>query len=1121
MSGREKTNWKPGAPERPSAGMRNDPAHMPREQIERLVRELRLENAGLRHDLDLFQELYDAAPSGYMTVDARGTVLRVNATMTELLGLPGESIVGRRFSRFVGPGGRRIFLDHQRAVLEQTDGHTCEVPLRRADGETFFAQLDTRLVDGSELAGGRYRCIVSDVTERRLAEEHYQLAFEDNPAPMWIYDERTLRFLAVNDAAVNHYGWTREEFLRLTVMDVRPPEEVPKLLKALKAQRGRRIAFAGEWRHLKKNGTVFDVAVTFSTIRFQGRGARLAMISDVTERRAVEAELRASEGRQAFLVRLSDTLRSLADPVEMEATITRSVGEHLDAAHVGLVSFGDDGFATVERDYTAKGAPSLAGRYHLGKFATTVRSLRRGRSFIVRDLAHASSGSTSERQAIAGLGFAAFVATPIFSEGKLVAMLGVGERKVRHWKDEEVRLVEEAAERAWAGLQRAQAQQALRESEARFRDVLEHSVDAGYRRNLQTGGYDYISPAIKDITGFTAAQIMAHPPEKIFEFIHPADVFHVKRAHKLALKSGKPVRRLEYRFRCKDGSYHWLAESFRVVRDRKGRPLHMIGTVFDISDRKQAEEELRQSQLLARATVEAIPAIVCVLDADGTILDTNQAWRRFARSNGDKQHETTPGVNYLDVCDHVHGLGKEDAARFAAGVRAVAAGQRKAFSMEYDCHSPTEKRWFAGYVSPFRGLGDRRMVVAHVNITAVKLAEERFRTVVESAPDAMVIVDQRGIIRIVNAQAERLFGFRRDELIGAKVEKLVPAGLHKAHSAERRKFTARPATRHMGKGRELRALRKDGSEFPADISLSPLETVTGRLVCAVVRDVTARKRAEQAIRRLNEELEHRVHERTVALQEANEHLRHEMAGRRRLEQEILSISDLERQRIGQDLHDDLGQQIAGAWLMSGALAGSLRSQASPEAGNAESISTTLGRALTLTRTLARGLHPLGVEAGGLPAALGDLAQKTREIFGVPCRFRCSGRGFAFDGPVAANLHRIAQESVTNAMKHGKASHVEIKLTARDGKLTLAITDDGSGFDPANDRHGGMGLRIMRYRADIIGGTLEVRARKGGGTEVVCSLPLPPQNPKGNVSGASPASQREVRSSGSTARVSSK
>jgi signal transduction histidine kinase len=234
-------------------------------------------------------------------------------------------------------------------------------------------------------------------------------------------------------------------------------------------------------------------------------------------------------------------------------------------------------------------------------------------------------------------------------------------------------------------------------------------------------------------------------------------------------------------------------------------------------------------------------------------------------------------------------------------------------------------------------------------------------------------------------------------------------------------------------------------------------------------------------------LESRVHERTSALSRANEKLRKEIAARHRLEKEILEISEREQQRIGRDLHDDLGQRLVGISYMSHLLANALSANGAPEAPQATKITALLNDALGLTRSLARGLHPVALKSGGLMAALADLAERTAEMFQVGCRFTGPADEPRLSDSVATHLYRIAQEAVTNAVNHGKADIIIIKLDAAREHSVLSVADNGTGMPKLNPRRKGMGLRIMNYRADVIGGTLAFSTSGNGGTTVTCTV----------------------------------
>jgi signal transduction histidine kinase len=211
--------------------------------------------------------------------------------------------------------------------------------------------------------------------------------------------------------------------------------------------------------------------------------------------------------------------------------------------------------------------------------------------------------------------------------------------------------------------------------------------------------------------------------------------------------------------------------------------------------------------------------------------------------------------------------------------------------------------------------------------------------------------------------------------------------------------------------------------------------------------------------------------------------------RERLETEILEASERERQRIGQDLHDDLCQQLTGIAFTTRLLQQRLARRTPSAAAVAEEIVQGVQQATARARELARGLHPVRLEADGLPAALRELAANVETVFKVPCRFRCRGARKAervAEPAVAIQLYRIAQEAATNSVKHGKAKSISIHLSMVKGRLKLSIADDGVGI--ADDRpNTGMGLPVMSQRARVIGAALTVARRGCEGTLVTCSL----------------------------------
>lgn len=235
------------------------------------------------------------------------------------------------------------------------------------------------------------------------------------------------------------------------------------------------------------------------------------------------------------------------------------------------------------------------------------------------------------------------------------------------------------------------------------------------------------------------------------------------------------------------------------------------------------------------------------------------------------------------------------------------------------------------------------------------------------------------------------------------------------------------------------------------------------------------------LRALQRELETRVHQRTAALNE-------ESQTRARLQKELLETAEREQRRIGYDLHDGLGQHLTGMALAGQVLGQKLADKSSPETAEARRLVGLVEEAIELTRTLARDLHPVEIQAGQLADSFQELAARTGRQLKVSCQFESHLAAPLTDVNVATQLYRIAQEAVTNAVRHGKARHINICLDSTDDEIVLTVTDDGVGLSDTVRPGDGMGLRIMAYRAGMIGATFNIeRLSALSGTRVTCML----------------------------------
>jgi len=235
------------------------------------------------------------------------------------------------------------------------------------------------------------------------------------------------------------------------------------------------------------------------------------------------------------------------------------------------------------------------------------------------------------------------------------------------------------------------------------------------------------------------------------------------------------------------------------------------------------------------------------------------------------------------------------------------------------------------------------------------------------------------------------------------------------------------------------------------------------------------------LRGLHADLEKRVRERTIDLTR-------EMAERERLEKEILEVSEREQRRIGRDLHDSLCQHFTGTALACRVLEEKLAAKSLPESAQMANIVNLVEDGIGMARSLARGISPVEMEAEGLVAAFQIFAANITKLSKVRCVFENNSPISIPDAATATHLYRIAQEAVTNAMRHGKASRIDISLSSRNGQINLTIEDDGVGLPESWETGPGLGTRIMAHRAAMIGGTFSIEPNPTGGTLVTCSLP---------------------------------
>lgn len=486
----------------------------------------------------------------------------------------------------------------------------------------------------------------------------------------------------------------------------------------------------------------------------------------------------------------------------------------------------------------------------------------------------------------------------------------------------------------------------------------------------------------------------------------------------------------------------------------------------ELKERRDTEQALRKSEQRNAALLESIPDSVVVVGDDGTIeLVSGQTARLFGYGRGEligqpvevlvperyrRVHEAKRERLELNQHSRPMDSGLDFSARRKDGTEFPA--DISLAHLETDEGTKT--------IAAIRDITSRTLAG-----DAQRKSEQLFRGLLESAPDAMVIIDANGLIQVVNAQAERVFGYPRGELRGQSVDTLLPERFRPAHLRHRLGYMERPQARPMGAELDLYGRRRDGTEFPVDISLSPMESESGPLVIAAVRDVTDRREAKKKL------------DETLAT-----------AQRQQLFARLIAAQEEERLRIASDIHDDTIQAMTATSLRMQQLRRHLSDPS--EIDLLKRLEEAVRESITRLRRLMFDLRPAALDRSGLAAALRELLQRLQDESDIAFVFD-NQLDVEPDGEVRTALYRIAQEALTNVKKHSGAVTVHVELRTVGNGCRIRITDDGHGFDVkgADMKPGHLGLVSMRERAQIAGGWWSVKCPPGLGTVVEFWMPV--------------------------------
>ena len=579
---------------------------------------------------------------------------------------------------------------------------------------------------------------------------------------------------------------------------------------------------------------------------------------------------------------------------------------------------------------------------------------------------------------------------------------------------------------------------ALSASDQRFRAAAREMRGVVYEIDAETG--IATRDGVDRVLGYAPGEIGDHTSAWL-EIVHPEDSYLLTGRRSSDVDPDNQPTTISYRIRHKDGHYVTLLDSPCYVKDAAGKVIRIVGMGIDISEQARAQEALRASQEMLQMVAAGTGDWLILVDTERRVQFINRGIRSHSR-------ESIIGQRLDEIA-----VAEDRPTILATLTQVLQTGD----PVDLQLASPGARhggRYFDSRIRALRSPGG--ITGAVINITeitdkhaAMHLRETQAR-MFELLHEGVVVIDIKNMIRMANPAFERMFGFTAGSAVDTSINDLIAQapGLRRDQLDQQLlgSMSDPPGLAPV----EFKCRRRDGSTFEAACvaTLTHVDGATHRL--AVITDVTER---------------------------------------RGLEREILEIAGREQLRIGSDLHDGLGQDLTGVALMLRSVVAQLRKENSTARTDVEDIISLVNGAIESTRAMARGLAPVGADRGGLIAGLQSMAVRGMERYGVRAQFNTSLKEpLTLDDGAATHLYRIAQEAFTNAIRHGRVTQVTIDLATAEGTLTLSVQDNGRGFDERNASNNGMGMKLMRYRAQMLGGDVTIENNKGGGVIVRCTCP---------------------------------
>jgi PAS domain S-box-containing protein len=735
-----------------------------------------------------------------------------------------------------------------------------------------------------------------DVTERRQTQESLRALIDQTTAGITRIDlDGTLKF--VNETACEMLGYSEPELLGRTIWELTHPEDIERGKRTLEQLTNEGGSFQIEKRFIRQNGSVIWVSIGTSPLRDSAGNIHgsVGVMVDITRRKIAEETLLDSARRTLYLASLSDTIRPLADPAAIQAEATRVLGTYLKASRVTYMEIKPDRTASIQNGYT-DGLPDWTGQLPLTDCLPggMLPKVEEGRYVASDDVQNDPRYDEEQKGAHQAACVHAQVFLPFIRHGELIGALCVQQSQPRAWKNDEIALIEETAERMQAAIERARTEEKLRSSEERMRAVISQST-AGLAQVDQTGTFTFANERYCEITGYSAEELLSR---RMQDITHPEDLPQNVELFRRMMEEGIPFD-IEKRYIRKDGSIVWVHNSVNAIRDSEGHPASALAVVVDITMRKQMEQELVAAKTALDAELDgmkrlydfstrltAAPDLESILDRvlDDAMELQNADFGNFQLYNRETggldivvQRGFSPGfiLHFKNVKDSASASGRalkrrervliedvENDPEYAphllaardAGYRAIqstplfdSSGEPFGALVTHfrEPHRPSERelRLTDLYCRQVVNVIERKQAE-----DVVRQSEEMFSTIFRSSPIPIAFNKlPDGTIEDVNGAFCDLFGYSREELLG---HTSLDFGLvdREARQQVIEELHEKGRIRNL----EQKARDRNGKQLNILTSIETVHIKSGPYSLSLITDITERKEAEQVLRESQE-----------------------------------------------------------------------------------------------------------------------------------------------------------------------------------------------------------------------------------------------------------------------------